>query len=66
MFPPAQGLRLDIDAISQIFGSISIACWIGMFELRYWFDGVIPLLYRRDLRVMEADSSYSCVLASDY
>lgn len=29
MFPPAQGLRLDIDAISQIFGSISIACWIG-------------------------------------
>jgi hypothetical protein len=24
MFPPAQGLRLDIDAISQIFGSISI------------------------------------------
>lgn len=30
MFPPAQGLRLDIDAISQIFGSISIACWIGM------------------------------------
>ena len=32
MFPPAQGLRLDIDAISQIFGSISIACWIGMFH----------------------------------
>ncbi|USP73011.1 putative vacuolar amino acid transporter YPQ3 [Curvularia clavata] len=30
MFPPAQGLRLDIDAISQIFGSISIACWIGL------------------------------------
>ena len=29
MFPPSQGLRLDIDAISQIFGSISIACWIG-------------------------------------
>lgn len=33
MFPPAQGLRLDIDAISQIFGSISIACWIGQFSL---------------------------------
>ena len=32
MFPPAQGLRLDIDAISQIFGSISIACWIGMCD----------------------------------
>lgn len=37
MFPPAQGLRLDIDAISQIFGSISIACWIGkiLFLLYY-------------------------------
>ncbi|KAF2023352.1 PQ loop repeat protein, partial [Setomelanomma holmii] len=32
MFPPAQGLRLDIDAISQIFGSISIACWIVVFS----------------------------------
>jgi len=29
MFPPAPALRLDMDAISQIFGSISIACWIG-------------------------------------
>ncbi|KAJ4346738.1 uncharacterized protein N0V89_010670 [Didymosphaeria variabile] len=28
MFPPSQGLRLDIDAISQICGSVSIACWI--------------------------------------
>ncbi|KAF1363611.1 PQ-loop-domain-containing protein [Lizonia empirigonia] len=32
MFPPAQGLQLDIDAISQIFGSISIACWIVVFS----------------------------------
>ncbi|KAF1941045.1 PQ-loop-domain-containing protein [Clathrospora elynae] len=32
MFPPTQGLRLDIDAISQIFGSISIACWIVVFS----------------------------------
>ncbi|KAL6706198.1 hypothetical protein ACN47E_005933 [Coniothyrium glycines] len=32
MFPPAQGLRLDIDAVSQIFGSISIACWIVVFS----------------------------------
>lgn len=32
MFPPAQGLRLDVDAISQIFGSISIACWIVVFS----------------------------------
>ncbi|KAF2826735.1 PQ loop repeat protein [Ophiobolus disseminans] len=32
MFPPSQGLRLDIDAISQIFGSISIACWIVVFS----------------------------------
>lgn len=31
MFPPSQGMRLDIDAISQIFGSISIACWIGTY-----------------------------------
>ena len=32
MFPPyggSQGIKLDVDAISQIFGSISIACWIG-------------------------------------
>ncbi|KAJ4993486.1 vacuolar amino acid transporter YPQ3-like protein 2 [Stagonosporopsis vannaccii] len=33
MFPPAQGLRLDLDAISQIFGSISIACWIVLPKL---------------------------------
>ncbi|KAF2727149.1 PQ-loop-domain-containing protein [Polyplosphaeria fusca] len=32
MFPPSQGLRLDIDAISQILGSVSIACWIVVFS----------------------------------
>jgi uncharacterized protein with PQ loop repeat len=32
MFPPSQGLRLDIDAISQICGSVSIACWIVVFS----------------------------------
>jgi len=32
MFPPAPALRLDMDAISQIFGSISIACWIVVFS----------------------------------
>ena len=36
MFPPSQGLRLDIDAISQICGSVSIACWIGMLMLCYF------------------------------
>ncbi|KAF2462759.1 PQ-loop-domain-containing protein [Lindgomyces ingoldianus] len=32
MFPPSQSLRLDIDAISQICGSVSIACWIVVFS----------------------------------
>ncbi|KAF2202621.1 PQ-loop-domain-containing protein [Delitschia confertaspora ATCC 74209] len=32
MFPPSQGLTLDIDAISQICGSVSIACWIVVFS----------------------------------
>ncbi|KAI9838439.1 MAG: hypothetical protein M1838_004605 [Thelocarpon superellum] len=32
MFPPAQGLKLNIDAISGICGSISIACWIVVFS----------------------------------
>ena len=32
MFPPFQGLRLDIDAISGICGSISIACWVVVFS----------------------------------
>ncbi|KAF2703465.1 PQ-loop-domain-containing protein [Pleomassaria siparia CBS 279.74] len=32
MFPPSQGLKLDIDAISQICGSVSIACWIVVFS----------------------------------
>ncbi|KAF2260606.1 PQ-loop-domain-containing protein [Lojkania enalia] len=32
MFPPSQGLRLDIDAISEICGSVSIACWIVVFS----------------------------------
>ncbi|KAF2871275.1 PQ loop repeat protein [Massariosphaeria phaeospora] len=32
MFPPSQGLRLDIDALSQICGSVSIACWIVVFS----------------------------------
>ncbi|OCK82117.1 PQ-loop-domain-containing protein [Lepidopterella palustris CBS 459.81] len=32
MFPPSQGLSLDIDAISGICGSISIACWIVVFS----------------------------------
>ncbi|KAF2021394.1 PQ loop repeat protein [Aaosphaeria arxii CBS 175.79] len=32
MFPPSQGLQLDIDAISQICGSVSIACWIVVFS----------------------------------
>ncbi|KAL0259159.1 hypothetical protein SLS55_006664 [Diplodia seriata] len=32
MFPPSQGLSLDIDAISGITGSISIACWVVVFS----------------------------------
>lgn len=48
MFPPSQGLVLDIDAISQICGSVSIACWIGeSFSLAGWHYYVIryPGLY---------------------
>ncbi|KAF4314513.1 putative pq loop repeat protein [Botryosphaeria dothidea] len=32
MFPPSQGLSLDLDAISGITGSISIACWVVVFS----------------------------------
>ncbi|KAI9765492.1 MAG: hypothetical protein M1840_007318 [Geoglossum simile] len=32
MFPPSQGLSLDIDAISGICGSISVACWVVVFS----------------------------------
>lgn len=32
MFPPAQPLNLDVEAISGIFGSISIACWVVVFS----------------------------------
>lgn len=32
MAPPLQGLQLDIDAISGICGSISIACWVVVFS----------------------------------
>jgi solute carrier family 66 (lysosomal lysine-arginine transporter), member 1 len=32
MFPPSQGLQLDISAISGICGSISIACWVVVFS----------------------------------
>lgn len=32
MYPPAQGLNLDVAAISGICGSISIACWIVVFS----------------------------------
>ncbi|RDW88243.1 PQ-loop-domain-containing protein [Coleophoma cylindrospora] len=32
MFPPSQGLNLDVAAISGICGSISIACWIVVFS----------------------------------
>lgn len=32
MFPPPQGLHLDIEALSGICGSISIACWIVVFS----------------------------------
>lgn len=41
MFPPTQSLQLDIDAISQICGSVSIACWIGMYLL-YITYGLLP------------------------
>ncbi|KAI9802314.1 MAG: hypothetical protein M1833_001820 [Piccolia ochrophora] len=32
MFPPSQGLSLDIEALSGICGSVSIACWIVVFS----------------------------------
>ncbi|KIW07233.1 uncharacterized protein PV09_02090 [Verruconis gallopava] len=32
MYPPAQSINLDIDALSGICGSISIACWIVVFS----------------------------------
>ncbi|OAL35605.1 hypothetical protein AYO20_05224 [Fonsecaea nubica] len=32
MFPPQQGVTLDIQALSGICGSISIACWVVVFS----------------------------------
>ncbi|KAF2403096.1 PQ-loop-domain-containing protein [Trichodelitschia bisporula] len=32
MYPPAQGLNLDIAALSGICGSISLACWVVVFS----------------------------------
>ncbi|KAK3113504.1 hypothetical protein LTR53_009148 [Teratosphaeriaceae sp. CCFEE 6253] len=32
MFPPSNGYALDIEAISGICGSISIACWVVVFS----------------------------------
>src|SRR6202012_4648201 len=32
MYPPPQGFNLDIEAISGILGSISIACWVVVFS----------------------------------
>lgn len=32
MFPPQQNISLDIDALSGICGSISIACWVVVFS----------------------------------
>ncbi|SMQ53725.1 unnamed protein product [Zymoseptoria tritici ST99CH_3D1] len=32
MFPPSEGYNLDIEAISGICGSISIACWVVVFS----------------------------------
>ncbi|KAF2096209.1 PQ-loop-domain-containing protein [Rhizodiscina lignyota] len=32
MYPPSQGLNLDIEALSGICGSISIACWVVVFS----------------------------------
>ncbi|KAI4751800.1 PQ-loop-domain-containing protein [Aureobasidium sp. EXF-3400] len=32
MFPPSAGYNLDIEAISGIMGSISIACWVVVFS----------------------------------
>lgn len=32
MYPPSQNLNLDIEALSGICGSISIACWVVVFS----------------------------------
>lgn len=32
MYPPSQSLNLDIEALSGICGSVSIACWIVVFS----------------------------------
>jgi uncharacterized protein with PQ loop repeat len=32
MYPPSQGFNLDIEAISGILGSVSIACWVVVFS----------------------------------
>jgi hypothetical protein len=32
MYPPAQSVNLDIEALSGICGSISIACWVVVFS----------------------------------
>lgn len=32
MFPPQQGISLDLEALSGICGSISIACWVVVFS----------------------------------
>ncbi|KAF2153552.1 seven transmembrane protein 1 [Myriangium duriaei CBS 260.36] len=32
MFPPPQGYSLDVEAISGICGSVSIACWVVVFS----------------------------------
>ena len=32
MYPPSQGPTLDIEALSGICGSISIACWVVVFS----------------------------------
>ena len=31
MYPPSRALNLDVEAISGILGSISIACWVVVF-----------------------------------
>lgn len=32
MYPPSNGYNIDIEAISGIFGSVSIACWVVVFS----------------------------------
>ncbi|KAF2753942.1 PQ loop repeat protein [Pseudovirgaria hyperparasitica] len=32
MYPPSAGLNLDVEAVSGICGSISIACWVVVFS----------------------------------